>query len=112
MAPLRSVIIFIREPFSKKIPKSTLLSIRVKTPEVVLLMSLLSRLGLVGLGGGRLESEPLAGWRRRLQSLLRGMARGCFFAMGFHWVEVSGEQVIAERVFFSGKCVTYLEENH
>ncbi len=76
-------------------------------------MSLLSRLGLVGLSGGRLESEPLAGWRRRLQSLLRGMARGCFFAMGFHWVEVSGEQVIAERVFFwemcyiSGKSLEY-----
>ncbi len=69
-------------------------------------MSLLSRLGLVGLGGGhRLESEPLAGWRRRLQSLLRGMARGCFFAMGFHWVEVSGEQVIAERVFFLGNVL-------
>jgi uncharacterized membrane protein YuzA (DUF378 family) len=68
---------------------------------LIALAGTLSWIGLVGISELDLVTQPLTGWRRRLQKFVYRLGRWGFFCIGIHKLTITGERVRCYKRKFS-----------
>ncbi|KAI3381528.1 hypothetical protein SNEBB_008692 [Seison nebaliae] len=76
---------------------------------LVLLMSLLSHIGILGLSEEHLANVPISGWRLKVKNMVQKLAAGVVFFFGFHNVKINGELDVDTRIIVAASHSSFLD---